>query len=43
MTDALVAECIAALGQIGITITAEELFDLSLLEEVYAEQPDLKA
>ncbi|WP_308257652.1 ABC transporter substrate-binding protein [Pseudonocardia lacus] len=43
MTDALVGECIAALGQIGVTITAEELFDLTLLEEVYAEQPDLKA
>jgi len=43
MTDALVAECIAALGDIGLTITAEELFDLTLLEEVYAEQPDLKA
>jgi hypothetical protein len=43
MTDALVQECIAALGDIGITVTAEELFDLSLLEEVYTEQPDLKA
>jgi ABC-type nitrate/sulfonate/bicarbonate transport system substrate-binding protein len=43
MTEALVTECIAALAQIGITITAEDLFDLSLLDEVYAEQPDLKA
>jgi ABC-type nitrate/sulfonate/bicarbonate transport system substrate-binding protein len=43
MTDALVAEVIGALGNIGITITAEELFDLSLLDEVYAENPELKA
>ena len=42
MTDALVSECIGALAQIGITVTAEELFDLSLLDEVYAEQPALK-
>ena len=39
----MVTEVIAALGDIGITTTAEELIDLSLLDEVYAEQPDLKA
>ena len=32
---------IGALAAIGITITAEELFDFSLLDEVYAENPDL--
>jgi ABC-type nitrate/sulfonate/bicarbonate transport system substrate-binding protein len=41
LTDELLAEIITALGQIGITITAEDLFDLSLLDEVYAENPDL--
>jgi hypothetical protein len=34
---------IGALGEIGITIKAEDLFDLSLLDEVYAENPELKA
>ncbi|GAA1381498.1 hypothetical protein GCM10009613_07520 [Pseudonocardia kongjuensis] len=32
---------IGAIGDMGISITAEELFDLSLLDEVYAENPDL--
>ncbi|MCX6462722.1 MAG: ABC transporter substrate-binding protein [Pseudonocardiales bacterium] len=41
MTDELVGEVITALERIGVTITAEELFDLSLLDEVYAENPDL--
>ena len=27
--------------QSGVDITADELFDLSLLDEVYAENPDL--
>ena len=43
MTDALIAENIEALNQAGTPITAEKLFDLSLLKEVYAENPDLKA
>ena len=43
MTDELVVKVIGALAVIGITITAEELFDLSLLNEVYAENPDLIA
>jgi ABC-type nitrate/sulfonate/bicarbonate transport system substrate-binding protein len=43
LTDALVGNIITALGNIGITVTAEELFDLSLLTEVYAEKPELKA
>ena len=41
LTDELIAESITAMGSLGITITAEELFDLSLLKEVYAENPDL--
>jgi ABC-type nitrate/sulfonate/bicarbonate transport system substrate-binding protein len=43
MTDALIAENIEALGRAGTPITADKLFDLSLLKEVYAENPDLKA
>jgi ABC-type nitrate/sulfonate/bicarbonate transport system substrate-binding protein len=43
MTDALIAENIEALGRAGTPITAEKLFDLSLLKEVYAENPDLKS
>jgi ABC-type nitrate/sulfonate/bicarbonate transport system substrate-binding protein len=43
MTDALIAGNIEALNQAGTPITAEKLFDLSLLKEVYAENPDLKA
>jgi ABC-type nitrate/sulfonate/bicarbonate transport system substrate-binding protein len=41
MTDALIAENIASLATAGIEITADKLFDLSLLKEVYAENPDL--
>ncbi|QJY46926.1 ABC transporter substrate-binding protein [Pseudonocardia broussonetiae] len=40
-TDAAITDVIGALAAIGITITAEELFDFSLLDEVYAENPDL--
>jgi ABC-type nitrate/sulfonate/bicarbonate transport system substrate-binding protein len=43
MTDALIAENIEALGRAGTPITADKLFDLSLLKEVYAENPGLKA
>jgi ABC-type nitrate/sulfonate/bicarbonate transport system substrate-binding protein len=43
MTDALIAENIEALGRAGTPIAAEKLFDLSLLKEVYAENPDLKS
>jgi len=32
---------IASLGYAGVDIAADELFDLSLLDEVYAENPDL--
>ncbi len=43
LTPALIENIITALGNIGISITADELFDLSLLNEVYAESPELKA
>jgi ABC-type nitrate/sulfonate/bicarbonate transport system substrate-binding protein len=43
MTDQLVTEVIGALSDIGIAVEAEELFDLSLLTEVYQEKPELKA
>ncbi|HEX8510960.1 MAG TPA: ABC transporter substrate-binding protein [Propionibacteriaceae bacterium] len=41
MTDELVAESIKAIAAVGVTITAEQLFDLSLVNEVYRENPDL--
>ncbi|MBM9467883.1 ABC transporter substrate-binding protein [Nakamurella leprariae] len=41
LTDALLTDIIGAMGEVGIEITADQLFDLSLLEEVYAENPDL--
>ena len=41
LTDALQTQIIGALGEIGITITADELFDLSMLEETYADNPSL--
>ena len=43
LTEALQTQIIEALGQIGITITAADLFDLSLLDEVYAADPSLIA
>jgi len=41
LTDALQAQIIGALEEIGITITAEDLFDLSMLNEIYADNPSL--
>jgi ABC-type nitrate/sulfonate/bicarbonate transport system substrate-binding protein len=41
LTDALVAQIIGAVAAVGIAITAEELFDLSLLKEIYAANPGL--
>jgi ABC-type nitrate/sulfonate/bicarbonate transport system substrate-binding protein len=41
MTDELIAANITALAATGVTITAEQLFDLSLLKEVYTENPGL--
>jgi ABC-type nitrate/sulfonate/bicarbonate transport system substrate-binding protein len=42
VTDDLVNESLATLGKGGISITKEKLFDLSLINEVYQENPDLK-
>jgi len=43
ISEALQAETIASLGRAGVEVTAEDLFDMSLLQEVYAEDPDLVA
>ncbi|MFB7721897.1 ABC transporter substrate-binding protein [Nocardia sp. NPDC056100] len=42
MSDALIAHNITALGKAKIDITADKLFDMSILKEVYAEHPELK-
>jgi ABC-type nitrate/sulfonate/bicarbonate transport system substrate-binding protein len=42
MTDALIEQNIAALRAAKIDIKAAQLFDLSVLREVYAENPGLK-
>ena len=41
VSDALMAETLATLATAGYDITAEQLFDLSLLAEVYEENPEL--
>ncbi|MFM1779364.1 MAG: hypothetical protein RIS51_509 [Actinomycetota bacterium] len=41
ISDALQASNIATLANAGYEITAEQLFDMSLLAEVYAEHPEL--
>nr|WP_026239938.1 ABC transporter substrate-binding protein [Parafrankia discariae] len=41
VTDKLVEENIETLGIAGVSITAEELFDLSIIKELYQEKPDL--
>ncbi|WNM26528.1 ABC transporter substrate-binding protein [Demequina capsici] len=43
ISDSLQAETIASLAGAGITIDASDLFDMSLLDEVYAEHPELIA
>lgn len=43
LTDELVASNVEALGKVGVKVTAKQLFDLSLLAEVYQENPSLKA
>jgi ABC-type nitrate/sulfonate/bicarbonate transport system substrate-binding protein len=44
LTDALIADIMKALVAVGIPdLTAADLFDLSLLKEVYAEHPELLA
>ncbi|TQS40185.1 ABC transporter substrate-binding protein [Cryptosporangium phraense] len=43
MTDALIADNIKSLNTMGYPVKADDLFDLSLITEVYQENPDLKA
>jgi ABC-type nitrate/sulfonate/bicarbonate transport system substrate-binding protein len=43
ITPELQKGIITALGVIGINITGDKLFDLTLLDEVYQENPDLKS
>ena len=43
VTDELQAETIASLAAAGLTVDAADLFDLSLLAEVYEEHPELIA
>ncbi|SIR74316.1 ABC transporter substrate-binding protein [Williamsia sterculiae] len=42
MTDELIAQNIEALAKAGYTIKADQIFDMSLIKEVYQENPDLK-
>jgi ABC-type nitrate/sulfonate/bicarbonate transport system substrate-binding protein len=42
ISDAMIAQNLATLEAAGYTITAEQLFDMSLLAEVYEENPELK-
>ncbi len=42
ISDKLQDETIASLAGAGITVSKADLFDLSLLDEVYAEHPELK-
>ncbi len=42
ITDDLIAKNIDTLGKAGLKITADVLFDLSLLKAVYTENPELK-
>jgi ABC-type nitrate/sulfonate/bicarbonate transport system substrate-binding protein len=42
LSDAAVAANLKSLGSMGITVTADQLFDLSLVKEVYAENASLK-
>lgn len=43
VTDALIEENIRTLNDGGLALTADQLFDLSLLKEVYAQSPGLVA
>ncbi len=42
MTDELIAENMIALEKAGYTLKPEQIFDMSLVDEIYAENPDLK-
>ncbi len=41
VSDALVQQNIKALAAMGTTITADKLFDLSVIQEVYSDHPEL--
>jgi ABC-type nitrate/sulfonate/bicarbonate transport system substrate-binding protein len=41
ISDKLQKETVESLGRAGIDVSVEDLFDLSLLQEVYEENPDL--
>jgi ABC-type nitrate/sulfonate/bicarbonate transport system substrate-binding protein len=41
ISDTLKSETVASLATAGITVTADQLFDTSLLSDVYAANPDL--
>lgn len=43
ISDSLQDETIASLAAGGISVTKDQLFDMSLLDEVYQENPDLKS
>ncbi|GAB89054.1 ABC transporter substrate-binding protein [Gordonia rhizosphera] len=42
MTDELIAENMIALEKAGYTLKPEQIFDMSLVDEIYAENPELK-
>ncbi|MFS0886340.1 ABC transporter substrate-binding protein [Aeromicrobium sp. 179-A 4D2 NHS] len=42
ISDALLDENLTSLGRAGIDVEAADVFDLSLLDELYEEKPDLK-
>ena len=42
VTDKLLGESIATLKLAGIDISQSKLFDMSIIEEVYSDNPDLK-
>ena len=42
ISDEMIAQNLATLKAAGYTITADQLFDMSLLKEVYEENPELK-
>jgi ABC-type nitrate/sulfonate/bicarbonate transport system substrate-binding protein len=42
MSDELIAMNIEALGKAGYDIKPEDLFDMSIINEIYSESPDLK-
>jgi hypothetical protein len=43
ISDELKAETIASLKASGWTLTADDLFDTTIIDEIYAEFPELKA